>query len=395
MTIALKGNEWIGLATKGRMEFIDLKTQYKRLQPEIGKRILQVLERGDFILGREVAELEGVLAEFAGRKYCITCANGTDALMMALMALDIGPGDAVITTPFTFIATAEVISLVGATPVFVDIDEKTYNIDPACIEKSILALKNGALPNGKKVSLECKAVIPVDLFGLCADYGAINAVAQHHGLAVIEDAAQSFGALYKGKHACSFGSIAATSFFPAKPLGCYGDGGALFTDEQSVAEKMRSIRVHGKGSDKYHNIRIGMNSRLDTLQAAILLAKMTVFKDEISAKQVVAERYDKWLGDIVCTPYVPPDCLSVYAQYSVRSKHRENIMTALKGAGIPSAIYYPVPLHLQPAFENAGYREGMLPVAETVAREIFSLPMHAYLTEDEQKTIASAMEIKF
>jgi dTDP-4-amino-4,6-dideoxygalactose transaminase len=308
------------------------------------------------------------------------------------MALDIGPGDAVITTPFTFIATAEVIALAGATPVFVDIDEKTFNIDPDKIKTAAGLLKHGKLPDGSPTSLVCKAIIPVDLFGLTAEYDAIQNLAAEHGLAVIEDAAQSFGASHKGKKANSFGRISATSFFPAKPLGCYGDGGALFTDDTSLAEKIASLRVHGKGSDKYHNVRIGMNSRLDTLQAAILLAKMTIFEDELAEKQAAAARYEKLLKGLVTTPAVPAGCASAFAQYSVRSTKRSEIMAALKNEGIPAAVYYPVPLHLQPAFANLGYREGMLPFSEKISREIFSLPMHAYLSAQEQAEIASVIK---
>ncbi len=366
------------------MQFIDLKTQYARIKDSVRARIDTVLDHGNFILGPEVAELEEKLASYVGCKHCVSCSDGTTALLMALMAKGVGPGDAVFTTVFTFIATAEVIALVGATPVFVDIDEQTFSIDPEHFAQAQAKVK----AEGK---LTPRAVIPVDLFGLPADYDEINAIAAEHGLFVLEDAAQSFGASYKGKKACALAQIAATSFFPAKPLGCYGDGGAVFTDDDTIADVLRSIRVHGKGSDKYDNVRTGINGRLDTIQAAVLLAKLEVFEQELEAKQEVARRYSQALESIVTVPAVPDGCTCAWAQYSVRSPKRDMICAALKKQGVPTAIYYPKPLHLQSAFRGLGYKEGDFPVAEEAGRTVFSLPMHAYLTEEDQRAICDVI----
>jgi dTDP-4-amino-4,6-dideoxygalactose transaminase len=411
------------------MDFIDLAAQQRRIADTLNARIASVLAHGQYINGPEVRELEATLAGYVGVKHAIGCASGTDALLMALMALDIGPGDAIFTTPFTFVATAEVISLIGATPVFVDIDPITFNIDPKKLDHTIVTLKENpsrhpfssavgvispgmaavqaAFPNRRIIdrrtqdcakmtgtTLRPRAVIPVDLFGLPADYDAIGAVAAAHGLTIIADAAQSFGSDYKGKKACAFGEIACTSFFPAKPLGCYGDGGMCFTNDDRLDEILRSIRVHGQGEDKYENVRIGINGRLDTLQAAILLAKFTIFPEEIDLRQEVALRYNELLAVIAGTPVIPSGYKSVWAQYSLLTRdaaERAAFMAVLKKEGIPTAIYYPKPLHLQKAFAAAGYREGDFPVSEVCSDRIFSVPMHPYLTAKEQRRIADIM----
>jgi len=390
------------------MDFIDLKTQQARIKDTLDANIQKVLSHGNYIMGPEIRELEAQLAAYAGVKHAIGCASGTDALLMALMAYNLGPGDAVFTTPFTFIATAEVISLLGATPVFVDIDPKTYNMDPAKLELAIKALKANdpslhPLPLTPDVSpLTPKGIIPVDLFGLLADYGAIDKIAKKNNLFVIEDAAQSFGAEYKGKKSCSFGSIACTSFFPAKPLGCYGDGGMCFTDDDTLAAQLDSIRVHGKGSHKYDNARIGINGRLDTLQAAILLAKFAIFPEEVDLRNEAAQRYTSLLtpdasrspDPLLLTPDIPAGYRSVWAQYSLLAQDegaRTAIMDRLNQNGIPTAIYYPKPLHLQDAFAGLGYRRGAFPVSEDCASRIVSLPMHPYLTAQDQSNICKEL----
>lgn len=345
------------------MQFIDLKAQQSRIKDKIDNRIQDVLNHGKYIMGPEVKELEEKLASFAGTKHCITCSSGTDALLMPLMAWDIKPGDAVLTTPFTFIAAAEVIQLLGATPVFVDIDPETFNIDPADLEK-----KAEKVYREGRFRLKC--CIPVDLFGLPADYPAIETVAKKYDFKVLEDGAQSFGGSINNKKSCSFGDAAGTSFFPAKPLGCYGDGGAVFTDNDELAEKLISIRVHGKGGHKYDNIRIGINGRLDTLQAAILLEKLEIFKKEIDQRNAVANLYSKYLKQVV-VPFVPETYTSVWAQYSVLAEsqeHRDHIQEKLSENSIPSAVYYPRPLHLQTAFSSLNCREGDFPVSEDVSR---------------------------
>jgi dTDP-4-amino-4,6-dideoxygalactose transaminase len=379
------------------MNFIDLAGQQRRILPSIQANMAAVLAHGQYINGPEVRELEKTLAAYVGAKHAVGCASGTDALLMALMALDIGPGDAVFTTPFTFVATAEVISLIGATPVFVDIDPVTFNIDPAQLDRAIAAIDRNdpsihPLPDTGGERLIPRAVIPVDLFGLPADYAAIEAVAAPRRLAVIEDAAQSFGGECRGEKACSFGTIACTSFFPAKPLGCYGDGGMCFTNDDHLAGDLESIRVHGQGIDKYENVRIGINGRLDTLQAAILLAKFAIFPEEIELRQEVARRYNEGLAGLAKTPEIPAVYLSAWAQYSVlagSSAGRSTLMAKLREAGIPTAIYYPKPLHRQIAFAGLGYREGDFPVSEHCAARIFSLPMHPYLTAEDQARIVS------
>jgi UDP-2-acetamido-2-deoxy-ribo-hexuluronate aminotransferase len=375
------------------MDFIDLKKQYERIRPRVHDRINEVLLHGKFIMGPEVAELEQQLASFVGCKHCVSCASGTDALLLSLMAHEIGPGDAIFTTPFTFIATAEVICLLGATPIFVDIDPDTYNIDPQKLKIMVEETKRGALPGTTgPTNLTPKGIIPVDLFGLPADYDKINQVAKQHELFVLEDAAQSLGGSYKGKRVGNLTDIAATSFFPAKPLGGYGDGGAIFTNDNTTAERIRSLREHGKGSHKYDNVRIGINGRLDTLQAAVLLSKLEIFDSEIKERQEVAARYSNAFKDLAKTPHVPDGLLSAWAQYSLVTEKREIYLNKLKELGIPTAIYYPRPLHLQTAFSRLGHRQGDFPVAESVSDRIFSLPMHPYLDASDQHTIIEAMK---
>lgn len=374
------------------MQFIDLEAQQQLIREEIEKRIRNVLNHGKYIMGPEVFELEEKLADYTGVKHCISCSSGTDALLMALMAEGVKPGDAIFTTPFTFIATAEVIVLLGATPVFVDIDPVTYNIDPQKLVKCIEQFQKGVLPNGKSSEgLIAKGIIPVNLFGLPADYDPINRIASDNALFVLEDAAQSFGAEYKRKRSCNLTGIAATSFFPAKPLGCYGDGGAIFTDDKGLAEKLTSIRVHGKGTNKYDNIRLGINGRLDTIQAAILLAKLEGFPRELERKRVIASHYTKMLQNAVQIPSVPDNCRSAWAQFCIRSVNRSPIITELKASSIPAAVYYPKPLHLQSAFTDLAYVKGNFPVSEKVADEIFALPMHAYLDDKDLEMICNVI----
>lgn len=384
------------------MQFIDLVTQQKRIRKEIEDRIQAILDHGRYIMGPEIGELENRLGSYAGVKHVVGCSSGTDALLMALMAYDIKAGDVVFTTPFTFIATAEVISLLGATPVFVDIDPKTYNLDSAKLETAIQAVLKqdaGIYPIPKPVKegrLRPRCVIGVDLFGLPADYDRINAVAEKENLFVVEDAAQSFGAEYKGKKSCALAEIGCTSFFPAKPLGCYGDGGAVFTDDQGIWERLVSLRVHGQGTNKYDNVRIGINGRLDSFQAAILLSKLNIFAEEVALRQKVAENYSRLLGkaEHLVLPHIPDDSASVWAQYSImaeNSQQRKAIQDKLASEKIPTAIYYPIPLHLQPAFTDLGYRTGQMPVSEDCADRIFSIPMHPYLSIEQQEMIADAI----
>lgn len=381
------------------MEFIDLKTQYRRLEPLIRQRIDAVLERGSYIMGPEVGELEEKLAGFAKAKHCISCASGTDALLMPLMAWGIGPGDAVFAPAFSFFATAEVVALLGATPVLVDINPDTFNIDPDKLAAAVEAVKKGdpklhPLPvQAMGGALKPKAVITADLFGQPADYAPILDMAAKQRLAVLEDAAQGFGGVYRGQRACGLGChAAATSFFPAKPLGCYGDGGAIFTDDDELADLCRSIRVHGKGSHKYDNARIGLNGRLDTLQAAILLPKLDILGEEIEARQLVAKRYAEGLaGSAVATPKVPDGFVSAWAQYTVRLKNRDAVAAALGKAGIPTGVYYPKTLAAQSALAYLGYGADAFPEAEQAALEVLSLPMHPYLNEKEQRRIIDSL----
>lgn len=369
------------------MQFIDLSRQYDALRPAIDANIHRVLSRCSFVGGPEIDELEEALASYSGAKHALAVSSGTDALLMPLIAWGIGPGDAVFTTPFSFFATAEVIALVGATPVFADIDPITFTIDPSRLRAAI----EGTLAEGL---LTPRAVIPVDLFGQCADYDAIVGIAEEYGLLVLEDAAQGFGATYRGRRAGTFGNAAATSFFPAKPLGCFGDGGAVFTDDDTLAAALRSIRVHGQGEDKYENVRIGINGRLDTLQAAVLLPKLAAFDGEIARRNEVAARYSARLAGSVRTPTVSAGSTSVWAQYSLladRTDQRDQILESLRDAGIPAMIYYARPLHRQKAFEYLGYHEGAFPTAEEVSRRIFSLPMHAYIEDSEVDAVCDAV----
>jgi len=375
------------MTSEKRLDFIDLKAQQQRISAVLTENLQRVLAHGQYIMGPEIQALEARLAAYVGVKHAISCSSGTDALLMALMAYGVGPGDAIFTTPFTFIATAEVIQLLGATPVFVDIDPKTFNLDPEALAEAVGRL--GQHPGTGH--LKPKGIIPVDLFGQPADYDRIHAVARRHSLFVLEDAAQSFGATYKGKRAGALAAVAATSFFPAKPLGCYGDGGAVFTDDDDLAEVLGSIRVHGQGRHKYEHVRIGLTGRLDTLQAAVLLAKLEIFDQEVVDRERVARQYSQALNAVVETPSVAPDCTSVWAQYSVLSEHRELMLQKLQDARIPTAIYYPLPLHLQKAFTHLGYKEGDFPVSESASQRIFSLPMHPYLGQADQAKIVQAL----
>ena len=345
---------------------------------------MSLLEKGDFILGEKVFELEKKLAQYVGVKECVTCASGTDALLIPLMANNIGPGDAVFTTDFSFFATTEVISLVGATPVFVDIDKDTYNIDPSLLEKQIIKTV-------KDKKLLPKAIIAVNLFGQICDYASIKEIAKKYDLIVIEDAAQSFGASYKGQKSCSFGDVAATSFYPAKPLGCYGDGGAIFTNDQKLAEIYRSIRVHGQGVDKYDNIRIGLNSRLDTFQAIILLHKLKIFDEELELRNNIAQYYTNNLNKYVKVPYVDFQHISAWAQYSVRvSSDRTKIIKKLNDTNIPIAIFYQKPFHTLDIYKDISY--GEYSISDNVSNTIFSIPMHPYLSKNDQDIIISTIK---
>lgn len=360
-----------------KLPFIDLKSQYEAHKDTINAAILNVLDSTQFIMGQEVKTLEEKLAHFCGTKHALTCSSGTDALLLALMAYDIGPGDEVITSPFTFIATAEVIAFLRATPVFVDIDPVSYNMNPSLLEAAI--------------TLKTKAIMPVSLYGQCPDMDAINAIAQKHGIPVIEDGAQSFGATYKGKKSCALSTIGCTSFFPSKPLGCYGDGGAIFTDDDALAKKMRILLNHGQ-EERYKHEYVGINGRLDTIQAAVLNVKLDYFDAEITARERIGARYSALLQQSVITPVVSEGYSSVYAQYSVRVPNRERVAKTLNEAGIPTAIHYPIPLHLQPAFTYLGYKEGDFPVSETVAKEIMSLPMSPFLTHEQQDMVVDALK---
>jgi dTDP-4-amino-4,6-dideoxygalactose transaminase len=366
--------------------FIDIGAQRRRLGTAIDEAVGRVLTHCQFINGPEVTQLEADLAAFSGAKHVVACASGTDALLMVLMAKNIGPGDAVICPTFTFCATGEVVALTGATPVFVDVDETTFNID-------IESLKRG-IATARRQGLKVKAVIPVDLFGQAADHDAIAAVAKAEGLFVLDDAAQSFGATYKGKRLGTFGLATATSFFPAKPLGCYGDGGAIFTDDADLAEVLRSVRVHGQGTEKYDNIRLGLTARLDTVQAAVLIEKLKIFPDEIAARNKVAQRYAVGLGDVVKVPVVPEGNISTWAQYTIRlpgGVGRAAFADALKTQGVPTAIYYPKSMHQQTAYRHFPVADGGLPVSERLSEDVISLPMHPYLDEAAQDRVIKAV----
>src|SRR4051812_4143951 len=366
--------------------FIDIAAQRRRLGKSIDDAVSRVLTHCQFINGPEVTALELALAEFSGAKHVVSCASGTDALLMVLMAKQVGPGDAVLCPSFTFCATGEAVALAGATPVFVDVDEATFNMDAASLKRGIAT--------AKARGLKPRAVIPVDLFGQSADHDAIAEVAQAEGLFVLDDAAQGFGASYKGRRIGSLGLATATSFFPTKPLGCFGDGGAIFTDDDELAETLRSIRVHGQGSDKYDNVRLGLTGRLDTIQAAVLIEKLKIFEDEISARNEVAARYAQGLGNVVSVPRVAAGCTSVWAQYTVRLPQgcdRDSFATSLKDQGIPTAIYYPKSIHQQTAYRDYPVAEGGLATSERLSADVISLPMHAYLDAPTQERVIAAV----
>jgi len=361
-----------------KIDFANLQYQHELYKDEIESAILKVARKCNFIMGEEIDELENALQIFIGAKYAITCSSGTDALLLAMMALDIKAGDEVITTPFTFIATAETIALVGATPVFVDIDEKTYNIDSAKIEAAITS--------------KTKAIIPVSLYGQPCDMDEIMTIAKKHNIKVIIDGAQSFGSTYKGKSDSNLGDISCTSFFPAKPLGCYGDGGAVFTNDDELDQKMKSLRVHGQTKRYYHKY-IGMGGRLDTIQAAVLNVKLKYYEKDLALRQEVASKYTNLLSskEDVVLPFIKEDRTSAFAQYSLRVKNRDEFQEKLKNLGIPTAIHYPLPLHLQECFVYLGYKNGDFPISETVANEIVSLPMNPYLSDEEIEYIAMSL----
>jgi dTDP-4-amino-4,6-dideoxygalactose transaminase len=366
--------------------FIDLGAQRRRLGKSIDEAVSRVLAHCQFINGPEVTQLEAALAAFSGAKHVVTCASGTDALLMVLMAKGIGRGDAVLCPSFTFCATGEAVALTGATPVFVDVDEATFNIDANSLKRGIAT--------ANRLGLKPRAVIPVDLFGQSADHDAIGAIAEAEGLFVLDDAAQAFGASYKGRRLGTLGLVTATSFFPAKPLGCFGDGGAIFTDDAELAATLRSVRVHGQGSDKYDNVRLGLTGRLDTMQAAILIEKLKIFEDEIAARNQVAERYAQGLGNVVSVPRVASGCTSVWAQYTIRlpkGSDRDGFAAALKAQGIPTAIYYPKSMHQQTAYRDFPVAAGGLPASESLSGDVISLPMHAYLDGPTQERIVRAV----
>ncbi|MDC0265901.1 DegT/DnrJ/EryC1/StrS family aminotransferase [Mariniblastus sp.] len=377
------------------LPFIDLATQQARIRPQIDAAIARVLDHGKYIMGPEVAQLENELCEFVGSKHCITVSNGTDALIASLMALEFGPGDAVITTPFTFFATVEAIMSVGATPVFADIDPHTFNVCPDEIVKAIVKTKQ----DGR---LRLRAIMTVDLFGLCADYESINQIAKQNNLLVIQDAAQAFGASTSdGRRAPTHGLVGTTSFFPAKPFGCYGDGGAVFTDDDELAETIRSIRVHGKGADKYDNIRVGQNCRLSTMQAAILLEKLKIYQSELDARETVAAMYSQHFERLneqqnhdatIGVPQTPEDSQSAWAQYTLRLKNREQIAAQLKKHGIPTTVYYRTPSHLLGACRKLGYETGDFPNAELAANEVLSLPFHPYMNKETISIVLTSLK---
>lgn len=367
-----------------KVAFTGLSAQTKRLRSQIDINIAQVLDHGQFIMGPEVVQFERKLEAFCGAKHAITVANGTDALQIALMAAKVGPGDAVYVPSFTYTATAEVILVLGARPVFVDVDLATFNIDCSDLARKIIETDRSELTP--------KAIISVDLFGLPADSDALNMIAEEHSLFLISDAAQSFGAKNSaGRNVGTLASVTTTSFFPAKPLGCFGDGGAIFTDDDDLAKTMRSIRVHGQGSAKYETVRVGMNSRLDTLQAAILLAKIDIFAEEIDSRNRLADRYSDALKDIVIAPAKPERTISAWAQYTLRVKHRDIFQEVLSEAGVPTAIYYPLPMHLQPAYREFGGGLGSLPASEQLSGEVISLPMNPYWTDDDLRRVVEAV----
>lgn len=359
------------------MDFIDLKTQYKKYKKEIDQGIQEVLDASNYIMGAPVQEVEKKLADYAGTTHCVTTSSGTDSLLIALMALGVKQGDEVITTPYTWISTLEVIALLGAKAVLVDIEEDTYNLRIDQIEE--------------KITDRTKAIMPVSLFGQMPDYQAINAIADRYDIAVIEDGAQSFGATRDGTRSCGATLIGSTSFFPAKPLGCYGDGGALFTSDEELARSMRAIRNHG-GERRHCHTQVGLNGRFDTMQAAVLLAKLPHFEGEVQARCEIGARYSELLQEDVITPKIDQGCTHIYAQYTIRSNNRDDLQAALKEQKIPTGIYYPIPCHLQPVFKSWGYKEGDFPVSERVAKQVLSLPMHPFLTKQDQDTVVEAVK---
>ena len=366
-----------GTRTKTKIDFANLKKQHFMYESELSKEMDKVLNNTSFIMGDTVKRLEENLQNFTGAKHAITCSSGTDALLLAMMALDIQPGDEIITTPFTFIATAETIAFLKAKPVFVDIDEKTYNIDPSKIEE--------------KITDKTKAIMPVSLYGQPADMDAIQTIADKHNLKVIIDGAQSFGSTYKGKTDSNLGDISTTSFFPAKPLGCYGDGGAVFTNDDTLADKIRSLRVHGQ-SKRYHHQYIGMGGRMDTLQCSVVDVKLKHYKKDLALRQEVAQKYTKALGSkTLVLPYVDENTTSAWAQYSIRVQNRDNLQAELKEKGIPTAVHYPMPLHLQECFAYLGYKRGDFPISEMISNEIMSLPMNPYISDDEINYIGESL----
>ncbi len=361
------------------MEFVDLKSQYQALKEDIDRRIFTVLEHGQYVNGPEVQALEGILSDYVGVTHCVGVSSGTDALLIAMMALDIGPGDEVITTPFSFISTVETIVLLGATPVFVDIDRKTYNINPSLIESAITP--------------KTKAIMPVSLYGQCAEMDTINAIAEANKIAVIEDAAQSFGATYKGSKSCGLSTIGCTSFFPSKPLGCYGDGGACFTNDSELAAKIRSISAHGQ-AERYHHTMVGVNGRLDTIQAAVLLAKVPTFGAEIECRTLCGRRYTERLEKScaqVLTPCIESFNTSVFAQYTIQVEDRDALQKFLSSHDIPTAVHYPKPLHRQPALSSIGFSKVDLPISEDISSKVLSLPIHAFLSEVAQDRVVNTM----
>tara|TARA_R110002096_G_scaffold432240_1_gene648624 strand:+ start:37356 stop:38477 length:1122 start_codon:yes stop_codon:yes gene_type:complete len=367
------------------MHFIDLMAQRKHLGKKIDDAVISVVNSGRYIMGPEIEELEKKLAEFSGVEHAIACSSGTDASLLPLMAWGIGPGDAVFVPAFTFVATAEVVALTGATPVFCDVDPNTYNLDIHSLRKGI--------EKAKELGLTPKAIMPVDLFGLPADFDAINSISQEYSLLVLDDACQGYGGIYKGKSIGSIGDAAATSFFPAKPLGCYGDGGATFTNDSELYEKMLSIRVHGQGENRYHNVRLGLNARMDTIQAAILLQKLSIFPDELIARDKIAQKYNDAFEGIAITPTVPEGYSSSWAQYTlcIQKGERERVTKMLGEKGIPTAVYYPIPLHKQPGYVNYPSAAESLPICEDLCERVFSLPMHPYLEDDDQQKVIDAV----
>lgn len=359
------------------MQFIDLKKQYSLIENEVLEGIKAVLNHGQYIMGPEINRLEQQLADFVGVKHAVVNSSGTDALLMALMALDIQPGDEVITSPFSFFATAEVICLCQAKPVFIDIDPLTYAMDPKTLEAAITS--------------KTKAIIPVGLYGQCADYDAINAIAAQYGIPVIEDAAQSFGATYKGRYSCSLTTIGCTSFFPSKPLGGYGDSGACFTNDDQLAQKLIEIRIHGQNA-RYSHSHVGINGRMDTIQAAILIEKMKIFPDEIIMRQRVAKRYDNLLSDLVKTPFIHKDNTCVYAQYTIEVENRDGFQKHMQALGIPTAVHYPIAMHQQKALSHLNYKVGDFPLSEAACQKVISLPMHPYLQEEDQRKVVFAVK---